>query len=106
MSGKLSNVSLRKYRKFLYEIGCEKTRTKGGHEHWTRSDLARPLTLQSHIDPIPQFIIRQHLRYLDMTPDDFQQKINPRKGKKGSKAGERHENEPPHQNNGPDPDKP
>ena len=71
MAQKLSNISLRKYRKFLEHIGCACNRTKGGHEHWSRSNLDRPLTLQNHIDPVPEFIIKQHLRYLNMSRTDF-----------------------------------
>ena len=66
MAEHLRNISLSKYRKFLEHVGCKITRTKGGHEHWTRSDLNRPLTLQSHISPVPEFIIKQHLRHMEM----------------------------------------
>lgn len=68
---KLTNVSLFKYRLFLASVGCECFRTKGGHEHWQRADLARPLTLQTHINPVPAFIIKQHLRYLETSTHDF-----------------------------------
>ena len=61
---KLSNISLSDYRKFLTRIGCKCIRTKGGHEHWTRSDLLRPITFQSHISPVPEFIIKNGLRIL------------------------------------------
>ena len=68
---KLNNISLNKYRKFLIQIDCKCTRKKGGHEHWTREKLPRPLTLQSHIEPIPEFIIKQHLRHLNLTREEF-----------------------------------
>ena len=71
----MKNVSLEVYRKFLISIGCKKIRTKGGHEHWSRSDLNRPITLQSHITPVPEFIIKQHLRYLNITKKDFENRI-------------------------------
>lgn len=71
MSPGLRNVSLRRYRKFLSDVGCKCVRTKGGHEHWTRADLNRPITLQSHIDPVPEFIVRQHLRHLNLTREQF-----------------------------------
>lgn len=76
MSPGLRNVSLRRYRRFLNHIGCKCIRTKGGHEHWARNDLNRPLTLQSHIDPVPEFIIRQHLRYLGMSREQFEQQLD------------------------------
>lgn len=75
MTKKLSNISLRDYRKFLIEIGCKCNRTKGGHEHWSRADLDRPLTLSTHIDPVPAFIIKQHLRHLRITTKEFLEMI-------------------------------
>jgi predicted RNA binding protein YcfA (HicA-like mRNA interferase family) len=68
---KISNVSLVTYRRFLTSAGCMCHRTKGGHEHWQRDDIPRALTLQNHIDPIPAFIIKQHLRYLDVSTSEF-----------------------------------
>jgi len=71
----MKNVSLQVYRKFLIQTGCKLIRTKGGHEHWSRKDLNRPLTLQSHKSPVPQFIIKQHLRYLLLTREEFEKII-------------------------------
>jgi len=34
-------------------------------------DLGRPLTLQTHIDPVPQFIILNHLRVLSILKKEF-----------------------------------
>jgi predicted RNA binding protein YcfA (HicA-like mRNA interferase family) len=58
-------------RDYLKELGCKKTRTKGDHEHWTREDLLRPITLQSHISPVPEFIIKNILKQLGKTKKDF-----------------------------------
>jgi predicted RNA binding protein YcfA (HicA-like mRNA interferase family) len=68
---KFTNISLSEYRLFLEKMGCEYARAKGGHEHWQRDDIARPLTLQNHIDPVPGFIIKQHLRYLNLSTQEF-----------------------------------
>jgi predicted RNA binding protein YcfA (HicA-like mRNA interferase family) len=68
---KLSNVSLADYRLFLSKVGCKCTRTKGGHEHWTRADLLRPVTVQTHVDPVPEFIIKNGLRILKLNKSDF-----------------------------------
>jgi predicted RNA binding protein YcfA (HicA-like mRNA interferase family) len=68
---KLSNISLADYKRFLAFIGCQLYRTKGGHEHWNHPNANRPITLQTHISPVPAFIIRQHLRYLNMTTETF-----------------------------------
>ncbi len=72
MSGShLKNVPLKLYRDFLKEKGCVCNRSNGGHEHWTRNDLLRPITIQSHIDPVPEFIIKNGLRLLGLTKKDF-----------------------------------
>ena len=67
----LRNISLSDYQQYLIHIGCKCTRSKGGHDHYTRKDLNRPLTLQSHIDPVPEFIIKNHLRILQKTKIEF-----------------------------------
>jgi hypothetical protein len=50
----LRNISLKLFRVFLIERGCSCNRINGGHEHWTRHDLLRPITTQTHVDPIPE----------------------------------------------------
>ncbi|GAA4013732.1 MULTISPECIES: type II toxin-antitoxin system HicA family toxin [Hymenobacter] len=67
----LRNVTIRDYRTFLERVGCQCTRTKGGHEHWTRKDLNRPVTFQTHIDPVPEFILKNGLRILGLGKEDF-----------------------------------
>lgn len=67
----LRNIPLKLFRNFLIEKGCECNRTTGGHEHWTRSDLKRPITIQTHVDPIPEFIIKNALTQLGLTKQDF-----------------------------------
>lgn len=67
----LRNIPLKLYREFLESKGCTYKRTKGGHEHWSRSDLKRPITIQSHIDPVPEFIIKNGLRILELSKQDF-----------------------------------
>ena len=44
---------------------------RGGHEKWSRVDLDRPITIQTHIDPVPEFIVKQVLRYLEISREDF-----------------------------------
>ena len=61
-----ANVSLATIRKILIHQGCKKIGTKGGHEKWSRSDLLRPIIIQSHIDPVPQFIVLQIMRTLNL----------------------------------------
>lgn len=67
----LRNVPLKLYQDFLKEQGCKCYRKKGGHEHWTRKDLLRPITVQTHVDPVPEFIIKNGLRQLGLSKKDF-----------------------------------
>jgi hypothetical protein len=68
---KLSNISLADLRRFLREQGCNHIGDKGGHEKWSRKDLIRPIVIQSHIDPVPEFIVKQILRTLDIDRSEF-----------------------------------
>lgn len=71
MANGLKNIPLRLFRDYLYFKGLKPIRKKGGHEVWSRKSLLRPIILQSHIDPIPEFIIKSNLRTLGETADDF-----------------------------------
>jgi hypothetical protein len=71
---KLSNIPLKEFRKFLENQGLKvikDTRGRGGHEKWSKSGMDRPITLQTHIDPVPEFIVKQVLRYLQMNKSAF-----------------------------------
>ncbi|HET6401966.1 MAG TPA: type II toxin-antitoxin system HicA family toxin [Candidatus Kapabacteria bacterium] len=69
--GKTSNISRADFRSYLSAIGCKCIRTEGGHELWTRHDLKRPITLQTHVDPIPEFILKNCLRGLGIEKANF-----------------------------------
>ena len=68
---KLSNVSLADYRDFLVKVGCKHISTEGGHEKWVRKNLTRPIIVQTHECPVPEFIIKNALRNLGLTKKDF-----------------------------------
>ena len=51
---KLANVSLSEYRDFLSKV-----------------KLTRPIIFQTHIEPVPEFIIRNALRALGISKDQF-----------------------------------
>jgi hypothetical protein len=38
---------------------------------WTKEGLTRPITLQSHIDPVPERIVKQVLGLLGIDRKDF-----------------------------------
>lgn len=68
---RLSNVSIAQFQAFLELVHCKYIHTKGGHEKWTRSDLNRPLIFQTHINPIPEFIVKNNLRVLGYSKEEF-----------------------------------
>ena len=75
---KLSNIPLKDFRRFLKNQGLnliKSSKGRGGHEKWARADLDRPITIQTHIDPVPEFIVKQILRYLEMTREEFLKKL-------------------------------
>jgi hypothetical protein len=67
----LRNIPLSLFREFLKDKGCTCNRTTGGHEHWSRNDLLRPITIQTHVDPVPEFIIKNALKQLGLSKKDF-----------------------------------
>ena len=69
----LKNVPLKLFRQYLIFKGLKKIRTNGGHEIWGGTSVKRPITLQTHIDPIPEFIVRNNLRTLNVTKEEFYQ---------------------------------
>ena len=73
---KLTNISLSDYRLFLTKTGCKPIRTSGGHEVWSRQDLLRPIIVQTHIEPVPEFVIQNALRNLGLNKKDFFEILN------------------------------
>lgn len=68
---KLKNVPVSLFRDFLAHHGLNHIRTNGGHEIWGGKNLLRPVVFQTHIDPIPEFIIKNNLRNMGLTSKDF-----------------------------------
>ncbi len=71
---RLSNIPLTHFRKFLKSQGLrviKGPRGRGGHEKWSKSGLDRPITIQTHVDPVPEFIVKQTLRHLGLTRSQF-----------------------------------
>ena len=67
----LKNITVSQFQSFLELVHCKEQKGKGGHLKWTRVDLLRPIIFQSHIDPIPEFIVKNNLRVLGYSKDDF-----------------------------------
>lgn len=73
---KLKNVTLKDFRKFLEYMGLKKIKIHGGHEKWSKKDMSRPVTIQTHIDPIPEFIVKNCFRNIGCKIEDFEEWIN------------------------------
>ena len=71
MGGSIKNISLRLFLQFLTSKGLKVIRTNGGHEIWGGKQLLRPIVIQTHIDPIPEFVIKNNLRNMGVTVEDF-----------------------------------
>jgi predicted RNA binding protein YcfA (HicA-like mRNA interferase family) len=67
----LANISIREFRAVLLLLGLTNIRNKGGHEAWMKDGMTRPVIFQTHIEPIPEFIIRNNLRNIGITKDEF-----------------------------------
>ncbi len=67
-------TSLREFRKFLLKYGLVRVRSKGGHEIWDYPDdsLPRPVTLQTHIKDVPEHIIKNNLRTIGCSYQEFE----------------------------------
>ena len=76
MTKSLGNISLHDFIRFLEYKELNHIRTSGGHEVWSRKDLLRPVIIQSHIDPVPEFIIRNGLRTIGSNRDEFETFLN------------------------------
>lgn len=67
----LANISIKEFRDVLLSLGLEKVRSKGGHEAWMKKGMTRPVIFQTHVDPIPEFIMRNNLRNIGISKDEF-----------------------------------
>ncbi|WP_282043358.1 type II toxin-antitoxin system HicA family toxin [Winogradskyella flava] len=67
----LRNVTISKLESFLELCLCKFIKNKKGHAQYTRADLTRPLPFQNHIEPVPEFIVKNILRGLGYSKNDF-----------------------------------
>jgi len=72
----LSNISLKEFRSFIEHHGCYLARITGGHLEYRKTGIKRTLVIQSHISPIPEFIVRKILHELGLTRKDVEQFFN------------------------------
>jgi len=67
----LRNIPLKTFRDFLAYMGLKLIRTEGGHEVWGKKEMCRPVIIQTHIDPVPEFIVKNSLRNMQATKEDY-----------------------------------
>ena len=74
--GRLSNIPLSVFRDFLLSQQLTLLRVSGGHEVWGRPGLLRPIIIQTHIDPIPEFIVLNCLRTMGVTRKSLEEYLS------------------------------
>jgi hypothetical protein len=67
----LRNISISQLESFLELCQCKFNKNAKGHVQYIRADLTRPLTFQNHIDPVPEFIVKNLLRGMGYSKNDF-----------------------------------
>ena len=77
--GHYSNISPALYRKFLKSIGLSFSHINSGHEVWKKEGMLRPVVFQTHIDPVPEFIVLNNLTTAGVTKKDIDMFLKRRK---------------------------
>ncbi len=67
----LSNVTIAEFRAIMVLLGMTKVRTKGGHEAWMKAGMTRPAIVQTHVNPVPEYVLRNNLRVIGISRDEF-----------------------------------
>lgn len=70
--GRISNVELSEFERFLESQGWEFDRIVGGHVKWKKKGALRPVILQSHIKLVPEMVIRSNLRTMGCKVEDLE----------------------------------
>ena len=68
---KASNIPYKTMIWFLEHNGLKHITTVGGHAKYTRSNLLRPVILQTHYCPVPEHIVLQILKALGYNKKSF-----------------------------------
>ncbi len=67
---RISQISWKEFEKFLKFLGCSFLREKGDHRIWGRDGLQRPIVIPRSRS-IPVFVIRNNLRLLNISVDEY-----------------------------------
>jgi predicted RNA binding protein YcfA (HicA-like mRNA interferase family) len=71
----ITPISWKEFEKFLFYIGCIFKREKGDHRIYWREGLNRPIVIPQEKE-LPVFIIRNNLRILNITPEEYIEILN------------------------------
>lgn len=71
---RITPLNWKEFEKFLLYVGCTFQRQKGDHRVYWRSGLSRPVILPMYRS-LPLFIIRNNLRTLGISMDEYLQII-------------------------------
>lgn len=83
---RLGNISIEEFKAFLEKHGCIKVSSgNSGHEKWVKEGVSRPVVFQTHVDPIPSFIIKNNLRNIGLSMSDMREWLRNRDQKKRNK---------------------
>ena len=74
--GKYSNITVARFRKILKALGLEQVRLKGGHEMWFKEGMLRNVVFQNHVEPIPEDIIKNNIRTIGISKEEFDKKLD------------------------------
>lgn len=66
----INNIRHQEMAKFLERLGYTMT-INSGHYHFRKQGQLRPITFQTHVNPIPQMVMRTILRNIGMTKEEF-----------------------------------
>ena len=67
----LRNIPIKTFRDFLKWEGLSHIRTNGGHEIWSKEGLFRPVTFQTHKNPVPEKVVRQILKTIKSNAENY-----------------------------------
>lgn len=73
--GRFSNISVERYRRILAFLGLKYVRTSGGHEMWFKDGMYRNVVFQTHIDPIPELIVKNNIRTIGISSAVFEEAL-------------------------------
>jgi len=75
MAFKPTNLPLSTVQKILAHEGCNLIRNSKGHFKYSKQSLLSPIVIQTHIDPVPEFIVKPLMRTLGGLSNKDMEKI-------------------------------